>query len=214
MRELFPNLPQTLSKSFKKLWQDVVNLHAKWNLFQQLYGEQESVAVLKETAPWAFRTFQLVLLDDILLSICRLTDPAQQGGNTNLTLAQLIDCIDPDKHGEFKQKVSEAYSLMADSFTFARGHRNRRIAHTDLATYNQPKPLPDIDHQKIAKAIEDITTVMSMVELHINKSSTSYSNPPFPGTGADILFWLRKGLAATEAEEQKARGNVSDASPK
>src|SRR5258708_12664398 len=71
-----------------QLEKSVITLNAKWNQFIELYATSENtVELLNKTANWFFKTFQRVLMDDILLSICRLTDPPEMGRHhQNLSL--------------------------------------------------------------------------------------------------------------------------------
>lgn len=58
------------------LSEELGELHLKWLLFSQLYEDEEIVDLPNESAPNFFGVCQSVFLDDLILSISRLTDPS------------------------------------------------------------------------------------------------------------------------------------------
>ena len=72
------------------LTEDITNLHAKWQLYGDLYFEPASVNVLNGTAQAAFQMFEESLRDSMTMAIARLTDPAKTRSQDNLTLETLL----------------------------------------------------------------------------------------------------------------------------
>ncbi len=71
-------MPTELAEVYDALKQDISLLHVKWEVFNQLYvTSEETVELLNESAPSFFRICQDMLIDDILLTTSRLTDPHQ-----------------------------------------------------------------------------------------------------------------------------------------
>jgi len=189
------NMPLHIYEIYVEIWQEVVWVHSKWNIFLQLYSDSETIALLNNTAPSYFRICQDVLLDDIMLSICRLTDPAQTGGKTNLSLRRLVDNIEANKNDKLKDIVKKILDLAEPNFEFARDHRNRRIAHNDLQTRMKThlEPLSSYTNDKVNDALKNIGNVMNVVQHHYESSETLYSHCISPDDGNDLLYWLRKG---------------------
>ena len=128
------SMPPELAEVYGELWQDVVWVHDKWNIFLQLYSDKEAIDLLNKTAPSFFYICQYVLLDDTMMAICRLTDPAQTGRKTNLSLQRLVDTVDDATYPDLKSNIVNVLATMQSKFEFARDHRNRRIAHAGLQT--------------------------------------------------------------------------------
>ena len=66
-------------------------LHETWCIYRQLFGTSEArVDLLNEVAPGFAGVVQPVLLDSVILGICRLCDPSSMSGNDNLSLKRLV----------------------------------------------------------------------------------------------------------------------------
>lgn len=67
--------------SFEVTW-----IHAKWLEYRKLYGaSQERIDVMNEVAGWFFWVVDTG--DDVLLHICRLTDPPEQGKGGSIEIS-------------------------------------------------------------------------------------------------------------------------------
>src|SRR5258705_10186702 len=76
---------------FESLQQDVLWLHAKWKVYKQLFGTSERrIAILNDFAPDFFQIVHDGLIYDLLLTMSRLTDPAESFKKENLTLDRLV----------------------------------------------------------------------------------------------------------------------------
>src|SRR5205085_2922820 len=70
-----PGFPPEVRVVFEGLRQEVTFLHANWDAFKQLYGTEESVAALNQTAPGAFQLIGFLFRREFIMGISRLTDP-------------------------------------------------------------------------------------------------------------------------------------------
>src|ERR1035437_3727130 len=86
-------MPDTLENKVKALDAEVQRLHFKWKYFRQLFGSNEKVALLNDTAPVFFGYLWNSMLFDILLSIARLLDPRASRGKENLSFKNLLSEI-------------------------------------------------------------------------------------------------------------------------
>lgn len=84
-------------KCYDLLVQEISDINAKWKIYKQIfYSSEENIKLLNEFAPICFEYIQRVLIDDILLSICRLTDPPKRGRNGNLSLLRMLNLLKAD----------------------------------------------------------------------------------------------------------------------
>jgi hypothetical protein len=189
------SMPSELQTQFSELWQEVAGVHMKWKSFLDLYAEQATIRLLNDTAPAFFRIFQDVLLDDVIMSICRLTDPPRSGGNSNLTLRRLLDSIDSSVYPELKKTATDRYLTLDGKVGFARSHRNKRIAHSDLERrLRMPAtPLAPITQQQVQSVLDSIASFMNTIEGFFSRSETVYSYPIVKDDAETLLYWLRKG---------------------
>lgn len=77
---------------------EVVWLHVKWSEYRALFAsDKETLDLLNHAAPAFFHNLQRLMWEDVLLHLCRLTDPPKSAGKDNLTLMRIPLLIsDPD----------------------------------------------------------------------------------------------------------------------
>lgn len=138
-------------------------------MYCQLYASGESVVdLLGNSAPGFFRICHDLLVDDVLLSISRLTDQEKTLGKSNLTLDRLVHSVNTTKHRQLRKDVERLFSDAKVKSAFAKDQRNKRIAHSDLSTKLQASLLSSFTKANIEDALNAIRAVMNAVELHFN----------------------------------------------
>ena len=78
-----------LGNLFYELDNEFCRACLKWQEQEELFSTPENVALLNRTAPAFFGSLQRILFEDVLLQICRLTDPVKTGEQENLSLERL-----------------------------------------------------------------------------------------------------------------------------
>lgn len=151
----------TFDEVQKGLDDHICVIQETWLVYRQLFGTTEDrVDLLNAFVPGFAGTTQRVLLDDVILAICRLFDHPAMSGNENLSLSRLVESLDP-KPDEAQAKAwaarvnaikTKANALMA--------RRHKRIAHNDIAI----KKLPDVTRQLIEEVLLAIRELLN--EFH------------------------------------------------
>jgi hypothetical protein len=103
---------------FHSIKGDVTKLHMYWKVYRQLFavGEQR-IALLNETGPLVFSILQHLLLDEVTLGICRLTDPPVFGKKENHSLPRLCASLTPEEvHAKELQSISTKSSQLQPPF--------------------------------------------------------------------------------------------------
>lgn len=182
-------MPQDLRAAFQYLHDEIVWIHAKWQMYRQVYGsEQLRVDLLNEFAPVFFRICQDALLDDILISINRLLDPPSMSGRANLSVKRLVDMASP-QDPRLAVQLMECLSEIESSCESFRTVRNRRLGHNDLQTcLSTSEPLPGVSRQMVEHALADIRTLMNTVSAHFDGSTSHFWLAPPEGIGGDVLI--------------------------
>lgn len=127
--------------------------------------------MLDYAASFFFRIVREVLRDDIILTVCRITDPAKSRvrgeQENNLTIKYLVSIIPPADNTSQKTLKSMLPQIEARCAKF-RDHRNRRIGHHDLDTrLSRPKALlPAIGINDTDEALHSIGVALNAVERH------------------------------------------------
>jgi hypothetical protein len=192
-----------LGPVFSELRDDLAWLQVKWAEYRELFGTSPArIDLLKAAADLFFGILDRTLWDDVLLHLCRLTDPASMGGKDNLTIQALPDlCDDPILRREVGGLVVEAVAKTA----FARDWRNRRISHhdLDLALGAAARPLAPASRANVTEALSAIHGVLN--HLHERLLDSTLSDEVLTqGTGAEaLLYVVRDGLEADAARRER-----------
>ena len=199
------NMPPDLAKEYGEIKNEVMWIFYKWEIYTQLYSDAGTVDLLNEAAPSVFRILQDVVIDDTLISLSRLNDPAKTGRFDNLTLNRLVESIDPVQFLECRTKVQSLINILDKKIDFARSHRNKRIAHSDLQTRLQSpaQPLPDISLRAIQDLLDGVALVLNSIEMYFDSASTSYGHTISPDDGNTLIEVLRMGVKYRQAEWDK-----------
>src|SRR5262249_27563591 len=83
-------LPEEVLAIHAGLFRDVSALRLKWDTCLGLLATPEVTALLSDTAPAFFQIVAESLRNDIVQSICRLSDPSRSLGPDDASLATLV----------------------------------------------------------------------------------------------------------------------------
>ena len=158
---------------------DGLNKDWSWGLmrlkeFRVLFSRGDDVALLNAITGGGFTyDVQHILWEDLLLRVCRLTDPKKSGGKDNLTVRRLPSFFEGKKPALFNelQCLVETADKKAK---FARDWRNKHISHSDLekAISKQAKPLAKASIERVQAVLDAVHAVLNLIstellEVHI-----------------------------------------------
>jgi len=179
-------------------------VHLKWQEYRALFGTtQERINFLNEAAPAFFGDLQDMFWNDVLLHLCRLTDPPKSGGKPNLTIACLLPLIED---ADMRERANGLFGLANDRTRFAREWRNRRVAHREFpgAVGADTRSITPGSRQNVEDALAVIRSMMNCIEIHYLKSSVMYEHSIGALGGVDALLrCLEKGV-----EERRSRRKI------
>jgi hypothetical protein len=198
------SMGETLGELYSLLSKELVWLYVSWSEYRVLYGTSEvTIQALNSAAPRFFYYLDYLMWHDVLLHICRLTDPPASAGRKNLTLASLPLAI-PEAHlkGEVEALIKEAQSKSK----FARDWRNRHLAHRDLQKAQNPEvhALAAASREKVEEALTSMAEVLNRVLGHYEDTYMDYRSARVWADGSSsLLKVLRAGVAALQASEER-----------
>jgi hypothetical protein len=202
-------IPDQIATTWDFLHREVVWLHGRWMMFEQLYAASEArVDALNRVAPTFFAILQGILVDEVQLTLCRLADPARIGRRENLTLETLTEKI--EQMGEsslardLRQKL-EGFRLACDAIVI---RRNRRIAHYDFHTH-QPagEGLAGPSRAEIKAALESLRVYMRAVYQHFANSHMAYEHFAMNDDANSLIRAVAEALRYRELQEN---GQIPD----
>lgn len=190
---------------FQSLKQEVTNLHMFWKVYRQLFAKnRQRIELLNEMGSLVFYILQHLLLDEVTLSLSRLTDPAKTRRKSNRSIERLISRIDVRRHPDLKRELTQLIEDLKIKCSVFRERRNKAVAHSDLATVLKLRrnPLLGISRAKVEEALSTLRKLMNKYEYYFQSSSTIYEEVILP-LGADgdfLVLQLKRAYAYRELE--------------
>lgn len=198
-----------LGPVFTSLLNDYSWLWVKWQQYRELYGTSpERIELLNAAANLFFGVIQETLWEDVLLSLCRLTDDAEMRGKRNLSVRRLpLLCADQP----LLEPLTSLVQAAVDATRFARDWRNRRIGHRDLKLVldSGSEPLAPASRADVEAALAAIHAVLNAIHERMLDSTLS-KMVIIQSVGAEaLLYVLRDGLEAdVEKRERIQQGQA------
>lgn len=204
--ERWPEFPEALRALFDGVWQETVSLHAKWELYLDLFGDPNRISVLNDSAPAVFQLVEECLRNDMTISFGRLTDPAKTGNKDNLSLAQLVDSLTPSCNKSMSDQLLDRLETLRDHCKSITQWRNRRVAHNDLATFlhYHPDPLPNIGQAYITDALAMLASLVNVIQVHFADGQTCYTRGSYRGNGQQLIYLLEQAREHRKRKTQSA----------
>ena len=186
MSEYVRCMGNELGETYFHLQHKLIELHIVWLQYRQLFAERSTVELLNRTAGLFFKVVQDELWDSVLLRISKLTDPPSSAGRRNLTIQRLAPLIiDNDLQGEIDAMTKHVIATAS----FAREHRNKRIAHLDhsYSTMPETNPLTGVSRAQIENVLHLLRDLMNRVDARYRDSTYMYEQF-VDETGARLLL--------------------------
>jgi hypothetical protein len=179
---------------FDYLDKQVYQIAARWKIYCQLFDSgQDNINLLNSSGSEVFGLLQRLLLDDTILALCRLTDPADSArGDENASIEHLIKLSSNTFSSELKAEVDASLAKLRNCVGPLRAHRHKNIAHSDLPHALEKKELPQIKYDELEVAMRECQTLMGKLGQEGFYRVGGY-NPIFKfGTdGSSLLDCLR-----------------------
>ena len=194
-------MPDEIAEYYRILDKDVTIIHARWNTYLQLFESgPKRIQLLEKIASTFFVDVYLLMRDDIVLSLSRLTDPATSFGHDNLSLQRLIETTEQHDISDLTEILNSRMETIQNRCAAFRKHRNKRVAHPDLQNRVDPNihPLPKITKDTIEAAFECIRDFMNDIKLYFDDSSTMYDFVVTEHDGEALVQHLKEAVAARE----------------
>lgn len=216
------HLYATTKDVFHGLKKETLTLHAEWILYRQLYATNlKRIELLNESAPFFFQVVHALLIDDVALTLCKLTEPSRTRSFENLTIARLVECVEGDGllplAAALRAKADELHEQCAPF----RAHRDKRIAHLDLRhALRVPKePLHGLSRAEIEATLAALRDLLNAYEGERLGKTTFYEEiVPFGSDGNALISRLKEADAYRAAElggrverQMWKRGDYGDA---
>lgn len=214
MNKQTSKIPNELSEVFLRLQNELLILYTKFNSFKTLYcTSDENIELLDSSAEGFFVMHGDILRDDMMLSICVLTDPASTNvkgeKRCNLTLKHLKSLV-PDKDPSLADELNQLLESSKSTWDSFRSHRNQRIGHYDLDTVlrKTDQLLPSISIDDVDMALRLIGDILNTVENFYDKKNTTYHCGIYrEGNTKELIDFLKRKADLEKYFNHKEFGN-------
>jgi hypothetical protein len=171
---------------------DLFRFKYSWGTFRCLYvNDTKNVDILNAAGSGFFVWVHDLIVDDVLLRISRLTDPATNNNQKNASLEGLLvatgwDTTDAARATAFRGRI-DAVRASCDS---CRKHRNKRISHTDQHVSLKIARLPDVTVRTIDEAIASIEAFVVEISSALQGMDQSFTLLDGDGDVKRLLEYL------------------------
>jgi hypothetical protein len=178
-------LPTGIDEVFQPLRNEVIDIHIAWRLYREAFATSEDrVLLLNRYAGVWFGYAQAAMYDDIVVSLFRLLDPANQRKGSNLTLARLADVVEADGQSSLAATIRASRGRVETLLQPFADWRNKRVAHNDLtrmqARWQGNPTTPGPSHQTIKEALAGVRESLNCVDQHYQSITTQYEEVMLP----------------------------------
>jgi hypothetical protein len=195
-------IPGHLKNLFSSLLGEVSWIREQWQMYEALYGEEDHCNLLNKSAPMFFYMVDYLFIDNFILALSRLGDPAKQTIRKqpveNFTLEQLLLRLDRTAHARLIQKLEPLLADYQSKCAAIREQRRKRVAHADFNTKMEADkhPLPDVSRQTIEGALVAAEDYLNLVDCYFSGIDSSPSRSILtPDTAHTLLDRLHKAVA-------------------
>lgn len=198
-------LPEEIEGYFSELEHELTLLHFKWNVFNQLFTKsKERVEILNITASHFFVLFQNMLIDDLQLSVCKLTEFHTTGSNKNLSFEVLINSID-DQHESLKKGLREIFAALRIKAKPFRNSRNKVIGHLDFETFVQGKiqELKSFKFEEIQEVLLLGREFLNTFKSYFWNRTTHFENQFSMNDGDALIAHLKRAIHYEELVQNR-----------
>jgi hypothetical protein len=125
-------MPLQVKEIFENLRYEVTWLHAKWAIYSQLFCRgEDQLSFLDVMAPGFFVVVRDSLENELIVGLCRLTNPSKTGPHENLTFARLAETLGAEQCENLQRTFQAQFRKLDEDCSPLRKWRNRRLAHSD-----------------------------------------------------------------------------------
>ena len=180
------DMPESIKDIFEELKNQVISVHTKWENYRQVFGTSEKrLKLLDECAHAFFLIIHNALIDDVLMSLSKLTDPAGKKTKKNLSFEKLQKQVKKNCDHELASELQERLDDLKEKSEVIRTHRDKRLAHLDSeVAMKQGLNLDRISE----KMIDEVLTCVGEYYEHHRETLLSERDPRV----CHFVIWRRR----------------------
>lgn len=199
-------LPEVIADQFEAAKEQLITASAKWQLVEQLFAKSQVRSdFLRRTGSGFFALIKDSVVADVMISLGRLLDKPHLKGNENLTLERIMISVSELGNEELALKLADHLENAKAAYEATRLYRNKRLAHNDLKSIleQETMPLPPATVGEIRATLRETGQFLNAIDLHYQKSTTTFGFVMIEGDADGIVGLVRDGLRLREGNLNK-----------
>lgn len=191
--------PAGVAEQFENLWNQVVNLHQKWQFYLDVFDNRVAAEVINDRLPGSFSIIEECVRNDMIITLYRLADVAEvfkgkKNERRNLTLRSLLDQVAVHRPAAVADLTKQLNDLDTNLEAIEE-HRNKNVGHNDrdIALGTRATTLPKLERKHIEDSAKMAGAFLNCVAEHFGVAPTRFdvSNPI--GDGEELIELVRRG---------------------
>jgi hypothetical protein len=164
----------------------LTTLQAAWTVYGQVFKSEANIDLLNRQVPSMAWLLQWMLIDTVILGICRLVERGK-----SVTLPALVSSLRVLATQDEYKGLVELLNGITTAVKPLKQHRNTRIAHNAQQLAQRPDDaLPKLTRKQIQDTIDQIVGLMNRIsELYLDHET--YYIPDMMGDGDGLIQCVR-----------------------
>jgi len=199
-------MPAELDEVFHGFFHEYSIIIVKWRLYNQLFGDSESIDLLNRHGALGFGVIQDVIIKDVILCITRMMNTSKEAWGDPANLATLMIDLAAHKQTALAEKLRgmrDGIKPVADGLA---RWRNLQISRNDYASFIGMKAgvdtLPPPTRQMVEDVLSAVRQILTELQGHYTGLAELHKDVSRAGDFEDLLSHLR--------DLEKRRGNPTD----
>ena len=181
----------------------VLELTVRWTVYCELFDDEEGVKLLNASGSYVFFLLQRLLLDDTMIALSRLTDPASSGRDKeNASLKNLLQraahIVSPATLAEASADMDRLEKHVENVRTF----RMKVLAHSDLRHALKVESLPRLTFAELEAAMELCRDLMQKLGTREINRSNGYGPIVRYDAGPSVLLRRLRQAAGFDQDDR------------
>ena len=166
-------------------------LQCCYNTYAALYESgDETKDVLQASASKFFGDLNIILIEYILLQVCKITDPDESRGRKNLTFEHVNTAL--RKTNRMTDAITHFSCGLSHYRKLVKDGRNRLICHLDKESVLKDLPIGDHAEEEVTAFFENLYGYVDAVGNAINVGPLDFRTTAGAGDVLDLIKTLRK----------------------
>lgn len=161
-------VPKDILDHIHHLKWDVTEVGSKWNLIDQIYNGDGNWELLKRASAYGYKVIFDVLIENTILSISRLTDPAKTGRKENLTFVGLQQAVIDYGDDVLQDMTVKPVDRLLATVVGCRDFRNQVLAHIDKKIALGSATQLEVKYREIWDFLDQARDIISNIRQHFD----------------------------------------------